>query len=299
MNNTEKPANPAQIKITMLDKSGYVVTTPKAILVLDYYKDPEKALEKIMKNHKHQPVIFLVSSYGDNLKEHDAKKPKHEHELPRYVREEIDPASVPGKHAGGHKRGEETHFNHDIFNLAQDRERIYVMSDDIAAKAIRTDVTVAWIHAGDTLDRIPGVQTIKAYPTNEKGVSFLITLENGEAIFYGGEYSYWEDEEDMTLVKESFNGFVKSLHRMEEDLKKLTVLFFPVDARIGDVCYQEAKLVMQNVNVEYFIPMQVSSDYKAACDFDQYITDQTTGLCLHSPSQTVELNAEGVKSVPD
>lgn len=304
MSKTEKDVKevaPAMSKITMLDKSGYVVTTEKAILVFDWYKDPEKALEKILKNHKHLPVIFFISSYGDNLpeKEKEKLKHKHEHELPRYEREELDPSLASEKHAGGHKRGEESHFNHDVFNLAQDRERYYVMSDDIAPKAIRTDVDVAWIHAGDTIDRLPGV-VVKAYPTNEKGVSFLVTLPDGTTFFYGGEYRSWADQTDMTVVKDLFNGFVKSMHRLEEDVTKLTVLFFPVDTRLGDDCYQEARLVMQNINVRYFIPMQANGEnYKEACDFPQYLTDNTEGICLHSPSQTVEINKAGIKAVPD
>lgn len=290
-------ANP--YKITMLDKSGYVVTTEKAILVFDYYKDPEKALKKILDNHKHLPVIFFISSYGDNLSDHDDKKPKHDHHLPRYEREELDPNLDIPKHEGGHKRDEESHFNHDVFNLAQNHQRIYVMSDDIAAKAIRTDVTVAWIHKGDTLDRLPAGIQVKAYGTNERGVSFLVTLPNTETIFYAGEYTNWQMEPDMSLVKESFNKFIQSLHHVEDDVKSLTVMFFPVDPRIGDPCYQEARLFMQNVSVKYFIPMGFGEDYQQACDFDQYLTDQTTGIALHSPSQTVEVTPEGVKSVPD
>ncbi len=297
-------------KITMLDKSGYVLTTGKALLVFDYYKDPEKALEKLMKNHPHLPVIFFVSNYGDNLSGSEKKKLEHHHghhhDLPRYEKEELDPNYKAPKHEGGHDRGEETHFNHDIFNLAQDRQRMYVLSDDIAAKAIRTDVPVAWIHAGDTLDQLPGGIVVKAYGTNEKGVSFLVTLPCGSQVFYAGDFSSWQTEEDIKVVQELFNKFVKVLHRMEEDVKSLKILFFPVDPRIGDSCYQEARLVMQNIKVDFFVPMQFGGDYKQACDFDQYITDNTKGLCLHSPSQTVELNGDcgcqgscQTKQVPD
>lgn len=172
-------------KVTRLEKGGYIVTTSKAILVFDYYQDPDHKLEKQLKEHRHQPVIFFVTSYGDNVAAHGVKKPKHEHELPRYEREELDP-DADKKHLGGHRRDEDDHFNHDIFNLAQDRDRIYVMSDDIAAKAIRTDVTVAWIHAGNELDRLPAGIIVKALPTNLQAISFLVTMPNGETIYYAG-----------------------------------------------------------------------------------------------------------------
>lgn len=172
-------------KVTRLEKEGYIVTTSRAILVFDYYEDPDHKLEKQLKEHRHQPVIFLVTSYGDNVALHGVKKPKHDHELPRYEREELDPESVK-KHEGGHRRDEDDHFNHDIFNLAQDRERIYVMSDDITANPLRSDVDIAWIHAGNELDRLPAGVKVKALPTNLKGVSYLVTMPDGETIYYAG-----------------------------------------------------------------------------------------------------------------
>lgn len=293
-----------ELKVTMLEKSGYIVTSKQVIMVFDYYKDPEKALEKILKNHPGVPVLFFVSSYGDNLSPEESKKEKeyklkhHIHPEPRYEREETDPESVH-KHAGGTRRDAEWHFNHDMFNLAQNRERVYVMSDDINPEAIRTDVTIAWIHAGDILERVPGVKTVKAYRTNEQGVSFLVTLEDGSTVYYGGQYSDWQDMPDEKLVKASFSGFVGSLHRLEEDVKDVTLMFFPVDPKMGDSCSQQARLLMQNVNVQYFVPMQFGEDTKDACDFPSYLPDQTTGICLHSPSQTVEITPEGLKNVPD
>lgn len=302
---TQATIVPGEMKVTMLDKSGYVVTTKDAILVFDYYADPEKALEKLLKNHPYGPVLFFVSGYGDNLSPEEAKKEKeyklkhHIHNEPRYEREETDPESIK-KHEGGTKRGAEWHFNHDMFNLAQNRERIFVMSDDINPEAIRTDVNIAWIHAGGIIsDRLPAGIQVKAYRTNEQGVSFLVTLKDGRTIYYGGEYSDWANEPDMKLVRESFNGFVTSLHHLEEDVKAVTLMFFPVNPAMGESCYQQARLLMENVNVKYFVPMQFGQDVKDACDFDQYLPDQTTGLPLHSPSQTIELNPDGIKNVPD
>ena len=34
------------IKITYLDHSGFTVTTPDAVMVFDYYKDPDKSSRK-------------------------------------------------------------------------------------------------------------------------------------------------------------------------------------------------------------------------------------------------------------
>lgn len=293
------------MKITLLDKSGYVVTTNSALLVFDYYNDPEKALEKLMRNHPSLPVIFLVSGYGDNLTEHELRKEKEEklkhhiHNMPRYEREEIDPDSVK-KHMGGTKRDHQWHFNHDMFNLAQDRKRVYVMPQDVDANAIRNDVDIAWIEADGIIDadRLPGKVKVQAYATNSKALSYLVTMPDGTTVFYGGNYSNWHLESDAFLAKESFDGFLKSLHHVQNDASALTVLFFPVNPTLGDTCTEQAQIMLKNIKVQYFVPMEFAQQTDKACNFT-YLPAGVTGICLHSPSQTVKLGAEGPVAVPD
>lgn len=287
-------------KITLLDKSGYVLTTDKAILVFDYYKDPEKALEKLLKHHRELPVIFFTTNYGDNLSD-KVNKPKHEHELPRYEREALDPNYDPKKHEGGVKRDDQWHFNHDMFNLAQDHQRVYVMPQDINANAIRNDVNIAWIQAGGIIDRLPAGITVKAYPTNVRGVSYLVTMPCGTKIFYAGDMSVWQDETDEKIVDELFNKFIKSLHLLEEDVDQVGIMFYPVDPRVGQSCYDQAKTMLQNIKVKFFVPMQYGQQVEGACNFAAYLPEGTTGLCLHSPSQTEELCPGGAchRQVPD
>lgn len=303
-NATQAQAPSYEMKITYLDKSGYVVTTHEAILVFDYYTDPEKALEKLMKNHPELPVIFFVSSYGDNLSPEESKKEKeyklkhHIHNEPRYEREETDPESVH-KHEGGTKRDHQWHFNHDMFNLAQNRRTVFVMSDDINPEAIRTDVNIAWIHAEGIIERLPQGIKVKAYRTNEQGVSFLVTLPDGKTIYYGGQYSDWKDMPDHKLAEASFSGFVGALHRLAEDVQAVDVMFFPVDPAMGDSCTKEASILMKAVKVQYFVPMQFGQDTQDACNFPAYLPAGTTGICLHSPSETVKITPEGLQQVPD
>ena len=53
------------ITVTYLDHSGFAVTTPTAIMVFDYYKDPDKKLEKVLASHPDPeiPVLFFVTHH--------------------------------------------------------------------------------------------------------------------------------------------------------------------------------------------------------------------------------------------
>lgn len=48
------------IQVTYLDHSGFAITTEKAVLVFDYYKDPAHALRKILDGNKELPVLFFA-----------------------------------------------------------------------------------------------------------------------------------------------------------------------------------------------------------------------------------------------
>lgn len=49
--------------VTYLDHSGFLVDTPTAILIFDYYQDPADAVNRIAAENPDKPVIFLVSHH--------------------------------------------------------------------------------------------------------------------------------------------------------------------------------------------------------------------------------------------
>ena len=51
------------LNVTYLDHSGFAITTPAAIMVFDYYKDPDKKLEHLLKISPEKPVLFFVSHH--------------------------------------------------------------------------------------------------------------------------------------------------------------------------------------------------------------------------------------------
>lgn len=238
------------IKVTYLDHSGFAVKTPSSIIVFDYYRDPSHSLTKILRENPDLPVIFLVT---------------HSHP---------------------------DHYNTAIFDLAQEHKRVFVLSDDIPARHLRDDIPVAWINpGGHQADMIGGVD-VKAFGSTDKGVSYLVTTKEGVTIFHAGDLNYWhwQDESTEKEVKQAYDDFVKEMRRIESDITSINIAFFPVDPRLGTDFAQGARLFLENFNVRYFFPMHFEADWKAACSFEDYVTDNTTPVCLPAPGDSKELN---------
>lgn len=240
------------IKTTYLNHSGFAITTPTAILVFDYYNDPANALHRVLDDNKSLPVIFFVS---------------HHHY---------------------------DHFNRDIFNLAQNHERVYVLSNDIRSKVTHDNVAIAWMSPGDTVDRLPGDITVKAYGSTDVGNSYLVTLPDGETIYHAGDFNYWHWQAEHTepQVKRAYSKFVKIMTSLMSEVKAIDLVMFPVDPRMGVDYPEGARLFLENIDVRYFVPMHFWGDYKAACNFPDYTTDNTESFCLHVPGESVELTEE-------
>ena len=147
------------IKVTYLDHSGFAVTTPEAVMVFDYYKDPDKKLEKVLREAPDQEVVFFVSHHHPD------------------------------------------HFNAAIFELAQDRRRTYVLSNDIFSRLVpQKGVSVAWMSPGDVIEQIPGVSKVQAFRSTDVGVAYAITLPDGRVVFHAGDLNDWHWSEDRKSV---------------------------------------------------------------------------------------------------
>lgn len=188
----------------------------------------------------------------------------------------------------------EDHFNRDIFNLAQNHKRVYVLSNDIFSKVTHSDEAIAWMSAGDTVENMLGGVTVKAYGSTDVGVSYLVTLPSGEKIYHAGDFNYWHWQEENTpdQVRKAYKRFVKVMTSLLQDVKSMDIAFFPVDPRMGQDFTEGARLFLSNINVKYFFPMHFWGDYREACDFENYTPDNTDSLCLYVPGESVELTAD-------
>lgn len=241
------------IQVTYLDHSGFAVTTEKAILVFDYYKDPANALHKILDANRELPVLFFVSHHHSD------------------------------------------HYAPQIYNLAQNHKRVYILSNDVDGDRIpsKDKLSVANVSAGDVLDNLPGDVRVKAFGSTDAGVSFAVTLADGKTIFHAGDFNdwHWKDESTQAEIDKAERHFVTILNRIAEDEHEFYVAMFPVDERQGTDFSRGATLFTDKIKVRNFFPMHFGADFKGACDFGAYIKDKDTRcFCLKSPGHSVELD---------
>ncbi|MCM1163161.1 MAG: MBL fold metallo-hydrolase [Muribaculaceae bacterium] len=242
------------ITVTYLDHSGFAVTTPTAIMVFDYYKDPDKKLEKVLHSHPDPevPVLFFVTHHHPD------------------------------------------HFNTSIFELAQNRKRTYILSNDIFSKLVpKTGISVAWMSPGDVIDSIPGISEVKAYGSTDAGVSYFITLPDGKTIFHAGDLNdwHWSEESTPREIAESEAQFTKIVNRLAEEHPSIDIVMFPVDARLGKDFARGAKTFLEKVKVAFFFPMHFWGEPQKACDFEGYVPAGSTTecYCLDRPGMSATI----------
>ncbi|MDE6490867.1 MAG: MBL fold metallo-hydrolase [Muribaculaceae bacterium] len=237
-------------KVTYLDHSGFTLTTPHAILVFDYYRDPSHSLKKELDENPELPVIFFVS---------------HRHS---------------------------DHYNPGIFEIAQNRRRTYVISNDVPAREIPSTLAVAGMSAGDTIENLPGNIEVRAYGSTDAGVSFLVTTSDGKKIFHAGDLNdwHWQDESTPQEAEQAHHRFQCILDRIAADNPVIDIAMFPVDSRQGTDYSRGARMLLQSVDVKEFFPMHFGAAHDNACDFDTYSTDPETRChCLRHPGQSADI----------
>lgn len=185
------------------------------------------------------------------------------------------------------------HHNPDIYEMAQDHKRTYVISNDVKAMNIPSTLDVAGMSPGDVIDNVPGCQSVKAYGSTDAGVSYLVTTTDGRTIFHGGDLNlwHWKDESTKAEVQKAENDFKKILNRISSEVKTIDVAMFDVDPRLGTDFSQGATMFTEAVEVKNFIPMHfAASNHQEVCLFSAYIkSPQTHCICLSSPGQHVNI----------
>lgn len=186
------------------------------------------------------------------------------------------------------------HYNPDIFNLAQNHERVYVLSNDVEARDTNSKLAIQGMSAGDIVENLPGGLTVKAYGSTDEGVSFLVTTKGGTKVFHAGDLNLWHWNEENTEreVAEATAAFTKVVNRIAEENPSIDVVFFPVDVRQGKDFALGAARFVEAVKVKDFFPMHFDGSSSVACDFGIYPfhnSVNTTFHCLKEPGESIQL----------
>lgn len=185
------------------------------------------------------------------------------------------------------------HFNPDIFGIAQNHRRTYVLSNDVRPQNVPDTLAVAGMSPGDAIENLPGIRRVKAYGSTDVGVSYFVTLDDGTTVFHAGDLNLWHWK-DLGTPAEAVRAsahFDQVLHRITDDIKDIDVAMFPVDPRQGTDFAEGATRFLQAVNVKLFIPMHFWNEAAAACDFPSYVPSGCTARCecLSHPGQHITL----------
>ena len=189
------------------------------------------------------------------------------------------------------------HYNPEIFHLAQNHKRVYVLSDDIPARDVHTDEAIAWMHAGDVVESLPDDVSVHAFGSTDAGVSYAVTMSDGFRIFHAGDLNnwHWDAESTEREVQKAQEQFTVQVDRIAMVYRDFDVAFFPVDTRLGEHCAAGAVQFLSTIKVADFFPMHFKGSYDTACDFSAYglpenVMTRTTMHCLHKPGEHVELD---------
>jgi len=191
-------------------------------------------------------------------------------------------------------RAHPDHYNPDIFFLAQDRCRAYILSSDTNPRCAGPQCGILTMGAGDRADDIPGGLSVQAYGSTDAGVCFAVTTRDGKTIFHAGDLNnwHWAESNPPREVARADAEFRRALARIARGHPSLDVAFFPVDVRQGRDFAVGATEFVEAIRVTDFFPMHFDANYIVACDFGVYpfhTKADTTFHCLSEPGESVTL----------
>lgn len=236
------------VRVTYIWHDCFLVETPSASLVFDYWLD------------------------GDAL---PAKMPREVADLPS-----DKPLYIFVSH--GHK----DHYNPAIFGWASRFADIrYVVSHDVS-KRIRHILSPTSVYSGPKVspERVwslrrnesasDGRVSVFALPSTDIGNSYMVEVD-GIRIFHAGDLNawHWKDESTPEEINKAMGDYRACLRDVEAMLHNraadaacpcspdvIDYCFFPVDSRIGTDYFDGAQMLLRRINVRRFFPMHIAVD---------------------------------------
>lgn len=177
-----------------------------------------------------------------------------------------------------------SHYNVDIFNLAQNHKRVYIAAGQVVSRIGDTEENTATLTAGDKIENVlnTGV-TVEAFASTESGVSFVVTTAEGKVILHGGDLAPYHLDEDASKSKEQAmkSKFETTVKRIAAAYPEINLAFLAVDPLVGADYADGARFLLTNANVENFVPMHYHGKVDQACDFRTYDLPETVKTHCH------------------
>lgn len=267
--------------------SCFVVESPSANFIFDYWKDP-----------------LEISDNGSNnsvrIKESRTSRDRHpfldmlDRSKPLYI--------LVSHH---HK----DHLNREIFQFTDSFDNVrYIISKEVQRssrhhlnpestfKGPKVDPAIVTVlRPGETFsDRLI---TVRAFASTDIGNSYLVEAD-GRTIFHAGDLNawIWKDESTAEEVKKATDDFIKIAETIASATSVIDYCMFPVDARIGTDFFTGARLLTRMIDIRHFFPMhfELADDEKTkayyhlkAADFRLYANpERGEYISLQSSGET-------------
>ena len=152
-----------------------------------------------------------------------------------------------------HSHGD--HYVKDIFSYTDNKNTIYILSDDIKKYTKSYNV----IPVSEYKEYQFQDFKLNTFGSTDMGVSFYIDTEKYK-IFHSGDLNWWHWDGETT----EYNGEMeKEYKRHIENLSKFKVdiAFVPADPRLGNAYDYSVKYFMEKIKPNILIPMHFWDDY--------------------------------------
>lgn len=166
-----------------------------------------------------------------------------------------------------------SHYNPEIFNLAQNHKRAYISANQVVSRIGDTEENTATLTAGDRIEDVLSTgTTVEAFGSTESGVSFVIKTKAGKVILHGGDLSPVHLDEKPTKENAAAmqSKFRTVVNRIAETYPTLDLAFLAVDPETGSDYAEGARYLVENIDVRNFVPMHFHGKVDEACDFRTY-----------------------------
>lgn len=218
------------MKIVYIHHSCFLITTPRCMVLIDYYQDAPK---------------------GDNT---------------FWVGDEVLSSNLPLYILCTHSHAD--HFNREILQWKKKHPAItYIFEQELKTHIDTTAFPdIVFLTKEQTYQ--DDLVRVTAFGSTDEGGSFLIDVD-GKRLFHAGDLNNWHWAEEVSAEEAiTFeNRYLCELELLAEHTQSVDVAMFPVDARLGKEYMKGAQQFVERIACRYFIPMHAQDRFDKANAF--------------------------------
>lgn len=238
------------VEITYLDHSGFALAIPGAVLVFDYYRDPQRALPQLLMKHPDLPVTFFVSHHHQDHFNPEIFSLAETRQRTYIISDDTDGFAMPEGH---------------LINRVSPGSILPDLPGGITVTAFgSTDEGVSFL---------------------VESQSHITIFHAGDLNDW-----HWQDESTPAEVNAADAAFDNILSEIASVVNHVDIAMFPVDPRQGSDYARGARKFLHTIPATYFIPMHFDSDHEAGCDSAEIASGESvTVKCMYQPGESATL----------